>query len=47
MKRINNLLTCLDFTEMDNYLINYAAFLAKALGVRSLKFLHVIQQYDL
>lgn len=47
MKRINNLLACLDLTNMDRHLIAYAAFLAKALGIQSLKFLHVIQEYDL
>lgn len=47
MKRINNLLACLDLTEMDVHLIVYAFFLAKAWGIHSLKFLHVIQEYDL
>jgi len=41
------LLVCLDLTEIDQYLIQYASFIGEALHVERVVFLHAIQAYDL
>jgi len=47
VKELNTLLVCLDLTEIDQYLIQYASFLSDALDTERVIFLHAIQAYDL
>lgn len=47
IKELNTLLVCLDLTEIDQHLIQYASFLSEALQTERVIFLHVIQAYDL
>lgn len=47
MTGIKNILVCLDLTEIDPYLIQYAAFTARLFDAEKVFFLHVIQAYDL
>ena len=47
LEPVNNILVCLDLTAIDNFLISYAAFMAKTLPARKVTFFHVIQAYDL
>jgi len=41
------LLVCLDLTDIDQHLIQYASFIGEALHVNRVIFLHAIQAYDL
>ncbi len=41
------ILICLDLTEMDQNLLNYASIIAKYFKIHEMIFLHVIQAYDL
>ncbi len=47
IKQLNTLLVCLDLTEIDEHLIQYASFLSEALDTERVIFLHAIQAYDL
>ena len=47
IKDLNTLLVCLDLTEIDQHLIQYASFLSEALETEKVIFLHAIQAYDL
>ena len=47
VKGLNTMLVCLDLTEIDQQLIQYASFLGEALHVKRVIFLHAIQAYDL
>lgn len=47
METIKNILVCLDLTEIDDSLIDYAAFIADSFEADNVTFLHVIQAYDL
>lgn len=47
MKPVKNILVCLDLTEIDLHLINYAAYTAGALNAQHVTFIHAIQAYDL
>ena len=41
------MLVCLDLTDIDQHLIQYASFIGEALHVNRVIFLHAIQAYDL
>ncbi|MFW6297421.1 MAG: universal stress protein [Desulfosalsimonas sp.] len=47
MKAVENILVCLDLTEIDRHLINYAAYAAGVFKAQHVTFIHVIQAYDL
>ncbi|MFP4159304.1 MAG: universal stress protein [Desulfobacterales bacterium] len=47
MEPIENILACLDLTEIDDYVISYAAHTAEIFRAQSATFVHVIQAYDL
>ncbi len=47
VKELDTLLVCLDLTDIDQHLIQYASFLSESLNTRKVIFLHVIQAYDL
>lgn len=47
IKNLNTMVVCLDLTEIDPNLIEYAAFLSQSLGMDKVIFLHAIQAYDL
>jgi nucleotide-binding universal stress UspA family protein len=47
VKGLNTMLVCLDLTEIDQHLIQYASFIGEALHVNRVVFLHAIQAYDL
>ena len=47
IKNLNTMLVCLDLTEIDSNLIEYAAYLSQSLGMDRVIFLHAIQAYDL
>ncbi|MFO8111541.1 MAG: universal stress protein [Desulfosalsimonadaceae bacterium] len=47
MKRIKNILACLDLTYIDPVLIGYAAFFSESTSAEKVYFLHVIQEYAL
>ncbi|MBS3754798.1 MAG: universal stress protein [Desulfobacterales bacterium] len=47
MEIIKNIMACLDLTEIDAGLIDYAAFIANAFEAENVIFTHVIQAYDL
>ncbi|MFO7962807.1 MAG: universal stress protein [Desulfobacterales bacterium] len=47
MKRIHNMLVCLDLTDIDPFLIKYAAFMAGIFEAERVLFIHAIQAYDL
>lgn len=47
MEPVNNILVSLDLTSMDRPLISYAAYLAKQMEAREVRFFHAIQAYDL
>jgi nucleotide-binding universal stress UspA family protein len=44
---INKVLVCLDLTEIDEHLIQYASFISQTLNVNKVTFIHIIQAYDL
>ncbi len=45
--RIETMVVCLDLTEIDRELIDYARFIGRHLQTREIFLLHVIQAYDL
>lgn len=47
INHLNTLLVCLDLTDIDQYMIEYAAFLSQKLKMGKVIFLHAIQAYDL
>jgi len=47
IKTINKLLVCLDLTDIDSSLIQYASFLSQKLDIEKVIFFHAIQAYDL
>ncbi|MCF8024355.1 MAG: universal stress protein [Desulfobacteraceae bacterium] len=47
MEAIENILVCLDLTEIDASLIDYAAFIADSFKADKVSFVHIIQAYDL
>jgi nucleotide-binding universal stress UspA family protein len=47
INHLNTLLVCLDLTDIDQYLIEYAAFLSQKLKMGKVIFFHAIQAYDL
>mgnify|MGYP006289415829 CR=1 FL=1 len=47
METIKTIMVCLDLTEIDAGLIDYAAFIADAFEAENVIFTHVIQAYDL
>lgn len=44
--KFDKLLVCLDLTEMDDYLIRYARFLADTFQSSSVSFIHVMDSYE-
>ncbi len=47
IKNLNTILVCLDLTDIDHSLIQYASFLSKTLETDKIIFIHAIQAYDL
>lgn len=47
MEKLNNILVCLDLTEMDDYLIRYSNFLVEKTGPQQIHFLHLLRPFDL
>lgn len=47
MEAVKNIMACLDLTEIDDYVIRYAAQTAEIFRAQSATFVHVIQAYDL
>ena len=47
MESFNNILVCLDLTEMDDFLIRYTKFLIKKLSPNKIFFLHMLHANDL
>lgn len=47
MHKFNNLLICLDLTEMDYFLISYTNFIVRILKPDKLTFIHVMETYDI
>ncbi|MCF8335762.1 MAG: universal stress protein [Bacteroidales bacterium] len=47
IKNLKTMLVCLDLTDIDPNLIDYAAFLSQSLGMDKVIFIHAIQAYDL
>ncbi len=47
MEKLDNILVCMDLTEMDDFLINYANYLVERIKARKIYFLHLLQSYDL
>jgi len=47
LEPVQNLLVCLDLTDIDKSLIAYAAFMARMLPASKVIFFHAIQAYDL
>jgi len=47
LEPVRSILVCLDLTDIDTYVISYAAFMAKALSAHRVIFFHAIQAYDL
>ncbi|SMO80095.1 Nucleotide-binding universal stress protein, UspA family [Saccharicrinis carchari] len=47
MDKFDNLLVCLDLTEMNHFLIKYANFLVSKISPKKIYFLHLLQTYDL
>lgn len=46
MKAFQNIMACLDLTDIDRHIISYASFLARLFPVEKLFFIHVLQPYD-
>lgn len=46
-KRFNNILVCLDLTEMDDFLIRYANFVVDTFSPSSVTFLHVMHPVEI
>ncbi|MFW6080788.1 MAG: universal stress protein [Desulfosalsimonas sp.] len=47
MEPVENIMVCLDLTEIDDYVISFAAHTAEIFRAQSTTFVHVIQAYDL
>ena len=47
MEKLDNILVCLDLTEMDDFLIRYANYLVEKTEPKKVWFLHIIQPFDL
>ncbi|WP_299578493.1 universal stress protein [uncultured Sunxiuqinia sp.] len=47
MEKLDNILVCMDLTEMDDFLINYASYLVEQTNAQKIYFLHLLQSYDL
>ena len=47
MQKFNNILVCLDLSEMDYFLINYSNFLISTFKPEKLTFIHVMDIYDI
>jgi len=47
MEKLDNILVCMDLTEMDDFLLNYAGYLVTRIKARKIYFLHLLQSYDL
>ncbi|MFW5930139.1 MAG: universal stress protein [Desulfosalsimonas sp.] len=47
MGPVKNILVCLDLTEIDKDIVNYAAYVSEVFGVRHVTLIHAIQAYDL
>lgn len=47
IKNLNTILVCLDLTDIDHSLIQYASFLSRTLETDKIIFIHAIQAYDL
>ena len=47
IKNLNKILVCLDLTDIDHSLIQYASFLSQTLNTDKIIFFHAIQAYDL
>ena len=47
MYKLNHILVCLDLSDMDDFLIRYAHFLAEKIHPESITFLHVMRPYDI
>ncbi|MBN1769501.1 MAG: universal stress protein [Prolixibacteraceae bacterium] len=47
MDKFENLLVCMDLTEMDHFLIKYANFLVDKISPKKIYFLHLLQSFDL
>ncbi|MDD4226343.1 MAG: universal stress protein [Mariniphaga sp.] len=46
MFKFEKLLVCLDLTDMDDYLIRYANYLVNTFQAKSVKFIHVMDNYE-
>jgi nucleotide-binding universal stress UspA family protein len=47
MEKLDNILVCLDLTEMDDFLIRYANYFVGKTDPKKVFFLHLLQPYDL
>ena len=47
MYKFKKILVCLDYTEMDYYLIDYARFIVKTFKAEKLTFIHVMEAYNI
>jgi nucleotide-binding universal stress UspA family protein len=47
MEKFNNILICMDLTEMDDFLIRYVNFLVKNISPKKIFFLHLLHANDL
>ncbi len=47
MEKFNNILICMDLTEMDDFLIRYANFFVKNVSPKKIHFLHLLHANDL
>lgn len=47
MYKLNNILVCLDLSDMDNFLIRYSDFIVNKLNAEKITFMHVVNSYDI
>ncbi|WP_159521310.1 universal stress protein [Sunxiuqinia indica] len=47
MEKLDNIMVCMDLTEMDDFLISYASYLVEQTDAKKIYFLHLLQNYDL
>ncbi len=47
MRRIKNILVCLDLSEMDDFLINYSNYIIRTFKPETMVFIHVMEVYSL
>lgn len=45
--KYDNILVCMDLTEMDESLINYASFMNQTFDVKKITFVHVMDKYEI